>query len=395
MNEINFNRNKEVTEGEPEPQVKTLLLGILKQIQMGLPISRVIIPCEFLEPRSLLERLSDLLTHSDILLKATEFDDPLQRMVEVIRWNLSGFHIAPKGVKKPYNPVLGEVFRCNFVMPDGSILTYFAEQVSHHPPISAFYGECKQKHIVAGGWYAPTSHYMGNSGCSMTDGMIRIHFLKRKETYETNFPNVYFRGILFGKFFMELCGDTTLRCKETGLEAKTQFKAKPMFGGEKNHVESKIINLNFKKPKTVYRIKGKYDEKLYIKKRTKKTTKNSKTEENGVNDWDVLFDAINHPRMQKGVPAFNEQKPYESQQLWKDLTSAILNGDIKKASEAKFKVENEQRQKKAEMDRLGITYKPKFFKKGEGKFWDFIGHNSEEYLELLKPIGQQSDEQKK
>ena len=52
---------------------------------------------------------------------------------------LSGFYIRPKGIKKPYNPILGEHFRCLFKYYNGSETYFVAEQVSHHPPISSFY----------------------------------------------------------------------------------------------------------------------------------------------------------------------------------------------------------------------------------------------------------------
>lgn len=75
-------------------------------------------------------------------------------MVQVVRWYLSSYHAGRKSVvaKKPYNPILGEVFRCHWDIPaiskndddvvsDGPVpwctksqLTFVAEQVSHHPP---------------------------------------------------------------------------------------------------------------------------------------------------------------------------------------------------------------------------------------------------------------------
>ena len=66
-------------------------------------------------------------------------DDPFTRMKAVVQWYLSGFYKKPKGLKKPYNPILGEVFRCCWKHPNGSTTFYIAEQVSHHPPISALY----------------------------------------------------------------------------------------------------------------------------------------------------------------------------------------------------------------------------------------------------------------
>jgi len=56
----------------------------------------------------------------------------------VLKYYLGGWHIKPKGVKKPYNPILGEFFRCRYDYPNGTTAYYIAEQVSHHPPISAW-----------------------------------------------------------------------------------------------------------------------------------------------------------------------------------------------------------------------------------------------------------------
>ena len=77
-------------------------------------------------------------------------------MVQVLRWYLSAFHAGRRSevAKKPYNPIIGETFRCwwdidddnkqpatQSSVPDGPLpwcgsnqLTFIAEQVSHHPP---------------------------------------------------------------------------------------------------------------------------------------------------------------------------------------------------------------------------------------------------------------------
>lgn len=83
-----------------------------------------------------------------------DFPDPKDRMVQVVRWYMSSYHAGRKSsvAKKPYNPILGEVFKCHWDIPglpadssslvtDGPVpwctknqLTFVAEQVSHHPP---------------------------------------------------------------------------------------------------------------------------------------------------------------------------------------------------------------------------------------------------------------------
>ena len=65
-----------------------------------------------------------------IVIRAACLDDPFSRMKSVVRWYFSGFYKKPKGPKKPYNPVLGETFRCYWAHPQtGSRTFYIAEQV--------------------------------------------------------------------------------------------------------------------------------------------------------------------------------------------------------------------------------------------------------------------------
>lgn len=144
---------------------KSLIWFLVKQVRPGMDLSKVVLPTFILEPRSFLDKLSDYYYHADILsrldsrslspylrfgirfnycafffkYRAVLEDDPFTRMKTVVQWYLSGFYKKPKGLKKPYNPILGEVFRCCWKHPNGSTTFYIAEQVSHHPPISALY----------------------------------------------------------------------------------------------------------------------------------------------------------------------------------------------------------------------------------------------------------------
>jgi len=51
-------------------------------------------------------------------------------MKTIVKFYLSGFYKKPKGLKKPYNPILGEVYRCYFYHTKTNSKTfYLAEQV--------------------------------------------------------------------------------------------------------------------------------------------------------------------------------------------------------------------------------------------------------------------------
>lgn len=134
-------------------------------------LTRVALPTFILERRSLLEMYADYFAHPDLFVRIADLEgkvftsssssslfrichfvlDPRDRMVQVVRWYLSSFHAGRKSsvAKKPYNPVLGEVFKCHWDVPgytevkskdlaeDGPIpwcakdnLTFIAEQVT-------------------------------------------------------------------------------------------------------------------------------------------------------------------------------------------------------------------------------------------------------------------------
>ncbi len=49
-------------------------------------LTRVALPTFILEPRSLLDRLSDYYRHCDVLAAAIKEDDPLARMTGIVKW---------------------------------------------------------------------------------------------------------------------------------------------------------------------------------------------------------------------------------------------------------------------------------------------------------------------
>ncbi|KAK8779736.1 hypothetical protein V5799_018921 [Amblyomma americanum] len=83
-------------------------------------LTKVTLPTFILEKRSLLEMYADFFAHPDLFVSIVDRRDAKERMVEVVRWYLSAFHAGRKGslAKKPYNPILGEIFRCYWRIGD-------------------------------------------------------------------------------------------------------------------------------------------------------------------------------------------------------------------------------------------------------------------------------------
>lgn len=147
-------------------------------------------------------------------------------MKSVVKWYLSGLYKKPKGLKKPYNPILGETFRCHWLHPNGSKTFYIAEQVSHHPPVSAFYVTNRQEGFSITASILAKSKFYGNSTSAILDGIAILSLLPRGENYTLTVPYAHCKGILMGTLSMELGGKVSIECEKTGYSTEIEFKLK-------------------------------------------------------------------------------------------------------------------------------------------------------------------------
>ena len=158
-----------------------VLQHIISQLRPGADLSRITLPTFILEPRSMLERITNFMAHPEYLLPISAIDDPVQRFVAVTKFYLSGWHIKPPGVKKPLNPILGETFSGYWDYPDGTKGYYISEQTSHHPPKSSYFFMAPTQRIRIDGTLKPRSKFLGNSVGSFMEGIAVMRFLDRGE----------------------------------------------------------------------------------------------------------------------------------------------------------------------------------------------------------------------
>src|ERR1700760_2113889 len=76
-------------------------------------------------------------------------------------------------------------------------------------------------------------------------------------------PNMYARGILFGKMKYELGDHSFVRCPELGLMADIEFKTKGYFGGTYNAIGGVIKEI--KTDKVLYELSGLWNQEMYAK----------------------------------------------------------------------------------------------------------------------------------
>ncbi|MCJ1476287.1 hypothetical protein MMC13_004953 [Lambiella insularis] len=285
-----------------------------------------------------------------------EIEDPIDRFVSVVKFYLSGWHIRPQGVKKPLNPILGETFTCYWDYQDNTRGYYISEQTSHHPPKSSYFYMAPEHNIRIDGTLKPRSKFLGNSAASLMEGIAFLRFTNRGtsnggEKYIVTQPNMYARGILFGKMKYELGDHSFVRCPENGLSADMEFKTKGYFGGTYNAIGGTIKN--DKTGEVLFELSGMWSGEMDIK-----NVKTGKKE--------VLFDATHARHTPPIVRPLDEQSDRESQKLWYKTVLAIKEANHEAATDEKTKIEDRQREEAAQRQSKGVEWQPKLFRPVHG-----------------------------
>jgi len=328
---------------------KSIVWFLMKQVRPGMDLSKVVLPTFILEPRSFLDKISDYYYHADIISRAAAESEPFMRMKTVVQWYLSGFYKKPKGLKKPYNPIIGETFRCYWEHSNGSKTFYLAEQVSHHPPISSFYATNRQDGFTISGTILAKSKFYGNSTSAILDGVATLSLLARGEDYNMTMPYAHCKGILMGTMTMELGGKVCINCEKTGYSTEMEFKLRPFLGGgELTNAVSGRIKIG---KETIAVIEGHWDDTVTI---TDKKTGHKEVL------WQVSSE-VKSSRLRRFTVPLEEQGESESAWMWRHVSRAIQEEDQMAATEEKTKLEEAQRAGHKERRETGTAWVTKFF----------------------------------
>ncbi|EHB00685.1 Oxysterol-binding protein-related protein 9 [Heterocephalus glaber] len=193
---------------------KSVIMHLLSQVRLGMDLTKVVLPTFILERRSLLEMYADFFAHPDLFVSISDQKDPRDRMVQVVKWYLSAFHAGRKGsvAKKPYNPILGEIFQCHWTLPNDT----------------------------------------------------------EENTLSALTENVLFCRSILTVPWVELGGECSINCSKTGYSANIVFHTKPFYGGKKHRITAEIFSPNDKK--SFCSIEGEWNGIMYAKYATGENT---------------------------------------------------------------------------------------------------------------------------
>uniref|UniRef100_A0A8C9GIX4 Oxysterol-binding protein n=1 Tax=Piliocolobus tephrosceles TaxID=591936 RepID=A0A8C9GIX4_9PRIM len=117
----------------PRTEIKISLWSLLKDC-IGKDLSRITMPIYLNEPSSFLQRLSEDFQYIYLLKYASNEMNSLSRLAFVTVFTISPFASVIGRTYKAFNPLLGETYELTHRK-----FNFIAEQVVHHPPITAYH----------------------------------------------------------------------------------------------------------------------------------------------------------------------------------------------------------------------------------------------------------------
>lgn len=132
-------------------------------------------------------------------------EDPVIRIQLVASFCIAQYKCTDGRLNKPFNPILGETFELK-----GKDYTYFAEQVSHHPPVSACIAE--SEHYK---YHMDTDTKMSISWrgvlLAIPIGFQHVTLKNRNEHYVIGRPTTTVNNLLFGTMYIEHVGTMSVK----------------------------------------------------------------------------------------------------------------------------------------------------------------------------------------
>ena len=216
-------------------------------------------PVILAEPLTSLQRVCEMNMQSMDILKtaAIKTTDSAKRMALCTIHGIVMYHDIKRRTKKTFNPMLGETYE--LVMED---FKYISEQVSHHPPISAYHVEGDRFCVF--GYQCSISNFVksspsGTMHIKPLENSIQNYVLGKHGDFITlSKPDIKIYNIIFGTMYADLFGSIKGINHATGERSEIKLFSK----GLKSKIEGSIYD---PKGKEVIKITGSWIDQISIK----------------------------------------------------------------------------------------------------------------------------------
>ncbi|UKZ57394.1 hypothetical protein TrVGV298_011249 [Trichoderma virens] len=300
-------------------------------------LSSLTAPPFILSSQSLTEFSSYWATHPPILIAAAAEADPAKRAMLVLKWFLSTLkhQYASRSEqfgneKKPLNPFLGELFLGSWNDEAGKT-TLISEQVSHHPPATAYCVRNEKTGIQLEGYNAQKATFKSTIIVKQIGHAVLTIPIGSGEDKELE------------RYLITL---------SSGFSAKIDYSGKGWLSGKKNTVIASVFPTGDEKD-VLYNVTGQWTKEFEIYQGPAK--KNSKS------TLVSTYDAAGTEQTKLALADLDKQHPLESRRAWSKVAEAIQKGDMDSVSIEKTKIEQAQRNQRSKETAEGQPWERRYF----------------------------------
>lgn len=318
-------------------------------------LSSMTAPAFILSTTSLTEFSAYWAEMPSLLVAPAAERDPQRRAMLVLKWFLSTLkqQYATRNEKlgsekKPLNPFLGELFLGTWNDASGET-TLVSEQVSHHPPVTAYAINNASHGVRLTGYNAQKASF-GRTINVKQIGHAILHLDAYNEDYLITLPSLHIEGLITGSPYVEL-NKSTYIISSTGFTSRVDYSGKGWVSGKKNSFTATLYP-HGKEKDALYSVEGQWSDQFTIKDtRTKKLVDS--------------YNAKAQPKTPLSVAPLEQQNPLESRRAWRKVADAITKGDMDTTSSEKSLIENTQRAMRKQEKEEGREWERSFFSKKE------------------------------
>lgn len=254
--------------------------------------------------------------------------------------------------KKPLNPFLGELFLGTWT-DDAGTTRLVSEQVSHHPPATAYCIRNDKTGIQLEGYNAQKATFKSTIIVKQIGhAVLRVPLASGEtDTFLITLPGLHIEGLIFGSPFVELDGSSYIT-SSSGFTAKVDYSGKGWLSGKKNTIVGTVTPTG-KDKEVLYNVTGQWNKAFEIYSGPVKT--NSKS------TLVTTYDAVNTAQTELEISPIEKQHPLESRRAWARVAEAIGKGDMDLTGVEKGKIEQAQRNMRIKERGEGRTWERQFF----------------------------------
>ncbi|XP_071000669.1 oxysterol-binding protein-related protein 6 isoform X12 [Oncorhynchus clarkii lewisi] len=339
----------------PSPDCSNINLWNILRNNIGKDLSKVSMPVELNEPLNTLQHMCEELEYTELLDRAADTEDPYERMAIMAAFVISGYSSTYyRAGSKPFNPLLGETYEC---IREDKGMCFIAEQVSHHPPISACHADSNKFTF----WQDVRwkNKFWGKSMEILPIGTVNVMLPSFGDHYEWNKVTTCVHNILSGRRWIEHYGEITIRnTKSSACICKLTFVKGNYWSSNVNEVQGIVMD---QEGKVVHRLFGKWHEGLYCG--VPPSAKCIWRTGSMPTDYELYYGFTRFAiELNELCPEMQDLLPPTDARFRPDQRH-LEEGNVEMAASEKQRIEDLQRTRRKWQEENDIKHEPRFFKK--------------------------------